>query len=42
LRRLEDAVRSYYRREAAEGLEHIPMEQLGAFLQTELEQVVKP
>lgn len=42
LRRLEDAVRSYYRPEAAEGLEHIPMEQLGAFLQTELEQVVKP
>jgi hypothetical protein len=42
LRRLEDAVRSYYRRAAAEGLEHIPMEQLGAFLQTELEQVVKP
>jgi hypothetical protein len=42
LLRLEDAVRTYYRREAAQGLEHIPMEQLGAFLQTELEQTVKP
>jgi hypothetical protein len=42
LLRLEDAVRSYYRREAAQGLEHIPMEQLGAFLLTELEQKVKP
>jgi hypothetical protein len=40
LQQLEDEVRDYYRREANQGLNQIPMEQLGTFLRDQLQQAV--